>query len=165
MKKLFIPTALAVLLTTGLVAQEAPKVEEKTAAAPAAASTAAPAAEKAAAPAAASTAAPAAEKAAAPAAASTAAPAAEKAAAPAAEKAAAPAADKAKTADVKADKAHTAAKKEHHAAAHHSKVDRKLANELTDKLNAMTCPFAVPAATTVAPAPAADKAHVAAPAA
>ena len=149
MKKLFIPTALAVLLTTGLVAQEAPKVEEKTAAAPAAASTAAPAA----------------EKAAAPAAASTAAPAAEKAAAPAAEKAAAPAADKAKTADVKADKAHTAAKKEHHAAAHHSKVDRKLANELTDKLNAMTCPFAVPAATTVAPAPAADKAHVAAPAA
>ena len=124
MKKLFIPTALAVLLTTGLVAQEAPKVEEKTAAAPAAASTAAPAAEK--------------------------------AAAPAAEKAAAPAADKAKTADVKADKAHTAAKKEHHAAAHHSKVDRKLANELTDKLNAMTCPFAVPAATTVAPAPAAQ---------
>ncbi len=98
--------------------------------------------------------------AAAPAAASTAAPAAEKAA------------DKAKTADAKADKAHaapakahTAAKKEHHAAAHHSKVDRKLANELTDKLNAMTCPFAVPAATTVAPAPAADKAHVAAPAA
>ena len=132
MKKLFIPTSLAVLLTTGLVAQEAPKVEEKTAAAPAAASTAAPAAEK----------------------------------------AAAPAADKAKTADAKADKAHaapakahTAAKKEHHAAAHHSKVDRKLANELTDKLNAMTCPFAVPAATTVAPAPAADKAHVAAPAA
>jgi len=124
MKKLFIPTALAVLLTTGLVAQEAPKAEEKTTAAPAA------------------------------------------------EKAAAPAADKAKTADAKADKAHaapakahTAAKKEHHAAAHHSKVDRKLANELTDKLNAMTCPFAVPAATTVAPAPAADKAHVAAPAA
>jgi hypothetical protein len=133
MKKLFIPTAFAVLLTTGLVAQEAPKVEEKTAAAPAAASTAAPVAEK----------------------------------------AAAPAADKAKTADAKADKAHaapakahTAAKKgEHHAAAHHSNVDRKLANELTDKLNAMTCPFAVPAATTVAPAPAADKAHVAAPAA
>jgi len=52
MKKLFIPTAFAVLLTTGLVAQEAPKVEEKTAAAPAAASTAAPVAEKAAAPAA-----------------------------------------------------------------------------------------------------------------
>ncbi|WP_165380314.1 hypothetical protein [Candidatus Finniella inopinata] len=113
MKKLFIPTALSLLLATALVAEDAKKPDA------AASAPAAPAKTEAA-------------------------PAAPKADAKAAE-AAHPAA---------AHPAATPAKKSgaHHR--HHSNVNVKVANELTDKLNKMTCPCpATPVAAAHAHAP------------